>query len=73
MSVLGEAVNNLQENCLQALKSIQQVLKILWNHLETYNKRYFGVIQAVIIALILVYRFCDFQNKGFRTQSMKYT
>ena len=42
MSVLEEAVNNLQDNCLQALKSIQQVLKILWNHLETYNKRLDG-------------------------------
>lgn len=40
MSVLNEAVSNLEANCLQSLRLIQQVLKILRNHLETYSKRF---------------------------------
>ncbi|XP_065661314.1 ubiquitin carboxyl-terminal hydrolase 34 isoform X2 [Hydra vulgaris] len=39
MTVLREGVNTIEKNYLQSLKSIQQVLKILKNHLQAYIKR----------------------------------
>lgn len=39
-SVLHEAVGHLEMNCLPSLRVIQQILKILRNHLESYSKRF---------------------------------